>query len=200
VGKPGYREKNPNWRGGRSLASNGYVLVRVGRSHHLSDVRGYAYEHRIVAEKKIGRRLLPYEQVHHVDHDKANNDPSNLEVTEDVAHHRLEHRTGDVERLQMPDEPNRMILCGCGCGEEFSMFDDGGRPRRFRPGHNGHPALQETAILHALAAGPVDRHTIAARLGKPIRIVAVTLSKLKRKGLITNVDQGTWAIGRRSDV
>lgn len=43
------------WKGGRSIASNGYVLVRVGKKHHLADVRGYAYEHRIVAEQKLGR-------------------------------------------------------------------------------------------------------------------------------------------------
>lgn len=39
---------NPNWRGGRSVASNGYMLVRAGVGHHLADVRGYAYEHRLV--------------------------------------------------------------------------------------------------------------------------------------------------------
>lgn len=44
-----------NWKGGRSIASNGYMLVRVGLSHHLADVRGYAYEHRLVAEQKIGQ-------------------------------------------------------------------------------------------------------------------------------------------------
>ena len=37
-----YREKNSNWRGGRSLASNGYILLRVGIKHPLADVRGYA--------------------------------------------------------------------------------------------------------------------------------------------------------------
>src|SRR4051812_41815968 len=48
------REDNPNWRGGRSIASNGYIIVRVGVGHHLADVRGYAYEHRLVAEQKLG--------------------------------------------------------------------------------------------------------------------------------------------------
>lgn len=62
--------KNGIWKGGRSVASNGYVLVRVGVEHHLADVRGYAYEHRLVAEEKIGRRLRDDEHVHHVDGDK----------------------------------------------------------------------------------------------------------------------------------
>lgn len=48
---------NPNWKGGRSIASNGYVLLRMP-GHHLADVRGYVYEHRLVAEQKLGRRLV----------------------------------------------------------------------------------------------------------------------------------------------
>jgi hypothetical protein len=44
--------KNGMWRGGKSLASNGYILIRVGNDHPLADVRGYAYEHRLVAQEK----------------------------------------------------------------------------------------------------------------------------------------------------
>lgn len=61
---------NSQWKGGRVIASNGYVLIRVGTDHHLADVRGYAYEHRLVAEKKMGRRLRKGEQVHHLDENK----------------------------------------------------------------------------------------------------------------------------------
>jgi hypothetical protein len=65
MGKPGFREKNPNWRGGKHIAPNGYVKVYVGTAHHLADGKGYAYEHRLVAEEKLGRLLLPGEIVHH---------------------------------------------------------------------------------------------------------------------------------------
>lgn len=129
------RDRNPNWRGGKIVASNGYVLVRVGVDHHLADVRGYAYEHRIVAEAKIGRRLLPGEVVHHIDGDKQNNLPSNLEVHASIADHLAEHRKPGCDR-RLPGENNPLIQCACGCGMSFHRYDNYGRPRRFASGHN----------------------------------------------------------------
>ncbi len=128
-------KRNPNWHGGRSVATNGYVVVLVGVGHHLANSHGYAYEHRVVAEAKLGRRLRPGEQVHHVDGDRQNNAPENLDVKEDAAHHRVEHRrTGSVRRN--PGEPNRVAVCACGCGGQFDLYDSSGRPRRYITGHN----------------------------------------------------------------
>lgn len=131
--KPG--PLNPNWRGGRSKASNGYILRRVGVGHHLADVRGYAYEHRLVAEEKLGRLLADTEIVHHKDGNPTNNDPANLEVMASIAHHLVEHRKLDNGR-RLPGEENPTVECACGCGETFHAFDECGRPRRFVSGHN----------------------------------------------------------------
>lgn len=126
---------NAMWKGGRSVASNGYVLMRVGAEHHLADVRGYAYEHRLVAEQKLGRRLVDGELVHHVDGNKQNNDPANLEVVASIAAHCHEHRKpGSL--LRVAGEPNPEIACACGCGAQLPKFDGVGRPRRFLSGHN----------------------------------------------------------------
>ena len=128
-------ERNPNWKGGRSLASHGYVLIRVGVGHHLADVRGYAYEHRLVAEKSLGRRLLPAEEVHHDDDSKANNEPGNLIVKGSRAEHRLAHRKpGSL--LRPPGAANPSVPCDCGCGSVFQLYDASGRPRRYMNGHN----------------------------------------------------------------
>jgi len=126
--------KNGNWKGGRSIASNGYMLVKVGFDHHLADVRGYAYEHRLVAERILGRRLRPGEQVHHINSNKTDNRVENLEITSGIAHHRLRHRKHLDRRL--PGEANPSVACACGCGVVFLKFDRYGRPRRYVSGHN----------------------------------------------------------------
>lgn len=73
----GSGESHPNWKGGRSISVQGYVMV------HVNDGRtkdGWRPEHHIVMEKKLGRKLLPNENVHHKDRNRQNNDISNLEL------------------------------------------------------------------------------------------------------------------------
>lgn len=131
--------KNGLWKGGRSVASNGYVLVRVGTNHPLADTRGYAYEHRLVASRKLGRWLKSTEQVHHINGNKQDNRPENLEVVASFAEHRYHHRVKETGKRK-PGEPNPLIECGCGCGEQFPKFDEANRPRLYVSGHNPPPA------------------------------------------------------------
>ena len=131
------RENNSNWKGGKSITAHGYVIIRVGIGHHLADVRGYAYEHRLVAEQMLGRRLKPGEIVHHRDGKKQHNDPGNLFVAASIADHLVHHRVRSDRRL--PGELNPEISCACGCGKAFSKYDTSGRPRRYVSGHNIHP-------------------------------------------------------------
>jgi HNH endonuclease len=121
--------RHHRWKGGRRIATSGYVSVRVGKAHHLSDSTGYAYEHRVVAEQKIGRRLKPREEVHHIDGNKTNNSPDNLEVFT-IRVHRSIHRRPN-SKLRLPGQLNPTIICGCGCGKTLKLFDKFGRPRHF---------------------------------------------------------------------
>lgn len=50
------------------------------------------YEHLLIAERALGKVLSSGVQVHHVDLDKANNEPSNLVICPNQAYHRLLHR------------------------------------------------------------------------------------------------------------
>ena len=126
--------KNGMWRGGKSIASNGYVLVRVGIDHPLADVRGYAYEHRLVASEKLGRLLIKGEQVHHINGDKTDNRPENIIVVSCLQEHRSFHRKSNNLRLFGSENPMRQ--CECGCGEWFLAYDSSNRLRKYISGHN----------------------------------------------------------------
>lgn len=58
--------------GTRTLHSNGYVLLKVGKK--------WVLEHRHVMQQKLGRSLEEHERVHHKDGNRSNNNPSNLEL------------------------------------------------------------------------------------------------------------------------
>lgn len=72
------------------------------REAHLGKGEGKAYPkihqrhvHRVVAEQKLGRKLLPGEVVHHIDGDRLNNHPDNLMVFSSQAEHLQWHREND---------------------------------------------------------------------------------------------------------
>jgi len=129
-------ERNPNWKGGRTVDPRGYVLIKLP-DHPRADCRGYVYEHILVAELKLGRPILPSEEVHHDDEDKGNNHPDNLIVAPSRKAHRRFHRRLNDRGLREPGEPNPTVACSCGCGTTFARYDRDGRPRRFVSGHNG---------------------------------------------------------------
>lgn len=60
-------EKSATWKGGH-VSYQGYKIINQ------------KYEHRSVMERKLGRKLASHEIVHHIDHDKTNNHPDNLEI------------------------------------------------------------------------------------------------------------------------
>ncbi len=143
-------ENHPFWKGGKSITEHGYVVIRLPRGHHLRTKNGNAYEHRVVAEQKYGRRLLPTEKVHHIDGNRQNNSPSNLVVCKSDAHHKVHHRKVGLNR-KLPDEDNPLITCACGCNTQFRKFDEYGRPRKYKSGCNSrgetNPAAKITLEL-----------------------------------------------------
>ena len=70
-------EKHPNFKGGRTKNSQGYVLI-YSYNHPFKKCGNYVLEHRLVVEKYLGRYLTKEEQVHHVNEIKDDNRIENL--------------------------------------------------------------------------------------------------------------------------
>jgi hypothetical protein len=85
--KPGDRL---NWNGGWRLDSKGYVLIKV-REHPDARSDGYIFEHRLVMEKVLGRRLGSEEAVHHENGVRDDNRPENLRLFGSQDEHREHH-------------------------------------------------------------------------------------------------------------
>jgi len=186
-------ENHPNWKGGRTVTSHGYVLVKRP-DHPDADSRGYVYEHRLVAEEKLGRRLDSDEHVHHKNGDKQDNSPENIEVYHETEH-RVEHRDEDSNRRK-PGEPNPTVECACGCGETFKKYDEWGRPRERVSGHTEYslatPAKDD--ILAVLRnEGPIHRKELAERVDRSLNIVSTHLSELRNEGKAGPIGGGDWA-------
>lgn len=72
-------QRNGQWKGGRQTDDDGYILIWIPTHPHAT-CAGTVREHRLVMELKLGRYLLPTEVVHHIDGNRANNAPENLEL------------------------------------------------------------------------------------------------------------------------
>jgi len=88
-------EKHPNWRGGRYISSDGYVMinVKVGRPRDGNGWGNYKKEHVVIVQKILGRKLIGQEQVHHINGIKTDNDVDNLLLVKDSSEHRDIHNS-----------------------------------------------------------------------------------------------------------
>lgn len=71
--------KNWNWKGGRHIDRDGYVLINM-RGHPTARKNGNMFEHRLVMEKHLGRYLRRGEVVHHINGIHCDNRIENLKL------------------------------------------------------------------------------------------------------------------------
>ena len=88
----------------------GYMYCNTEPIHPKANSNGLYPLHRVVAENKIGRPLQKNEHVHHIDENKYNNSPENLEVLTDSQHAKLHIKEVDLVELN----------CQC-CGKLIKM-------------------------------------------------------------------------------
>lgn len=77
--------KNISWIGGKWIDRKGYVRIRKDNL--------YVLEHRDIMENYLGRKLLPTEDVHHIDGNKQNNELNNLLLIDHNLHSMLTNNT-----------------------------------------------------------------------------------------------------------
>ncbi|MEX0881318.1 MAG: HNH endonuclease, partial [Candidatus Saccharimonadales bacterium] len=76
---------SPNWKGGREITKNGYVVLWLSRREKI-------LEHRLVMEKHLDRKLRRSEVIHHINGNNADNRIENLELTtfaEEIKRHNV---------------------------------------------------------------------------------------------------------------
>lgn len=93
------------WKNG--ITRNGKNIL-IYKPDHPKAIHGkYVPEHRLVAEKALGKILPDKAPIHHVDCDRSNNTPSNLVICESQGYHNYLHMrqrafqaTGNVNHLK----------------------------------------------------------------------------------------------------
>jgi hypothetical protein len=80
--------ENHRWKGGRQITKRGYVEVfvdskdpMIGMAHtRMTSKNGYAFEHRLLMARHLGRVLRRDEEVHHINGKRDDNRLENLQL------------------------------------------------------------------------------------------------------------------------
>jgi len=82
------------WKGGKYIDVQGYVLVLVDNRHHsITGWKRYKKEHVLVMENHLKRKLIKGEKIHHIDVNKQNNDIANLCLYINEQDHKNMHKS-----------------------------------------------------------------------------------------------------------
>jgi len=102
-----FGSNNHLWKGGRTITSGGYVLVRLQPDDFFYSmaVNGYVKEHRLVVAKALGRCLQSWEIVHHKGVrckgilNRSDNLKDNLQLVSDDRHKQITILENKIDRL-----------------------------------------------------------------------------------------------------
>jgi hypothetical protein len=90
-----FAENSSQWKGGR-MKVLGYILIRLSPTdffYPMTNKNGCVAEHRLVMAKHVGRCLLKWEVVHHINGIKDDNRIKNLELLPHSKYHLVDTLT-----------------------------------------------------------------------------------------------------------
>ncbi|XZE33768.1 HNH endonuclease signature motif containing protein [Pirellulaceae bacterium SH501] len=90
-------EQSPNWQNGFTISTHGYKHILTSDPNRTNR---YEPEHRLVMAKVLGRPLTSDEVVHHINRDKTDNRPENLQVLSRQEHAAL-HAAEDRRAMEI---------------------------------------------------------------------------------------------------
>lgn len=100
---------HPRWKGGRFVNSKGYVVVT--NPDYENRKRHQMFEHVLVMGRKLERKLLPNETVHHKNGIRSDNNEDNLELW--ASNHPAGQRVSDLltfaEQIFRTYAPSRLV-------------------------------------------------------------------------------------------
>ncbi len=167
-------EKNPKWRGGRRIDSDGYVQIYTP-DHPNRTVRNEVPEHRLIIEKHLGRYLKPEEVMHHKNGIKDDNRIENLE---------LHDSNGSHAKLHLPGLPRDLF------NRAHSSLEAVAKANKRIIASRNKPTPRQKQVLDLWVEGK-EREQIAETLGFTTKAVHYHLTELFKKGLIkTRVREG----------
>lgn len=70
----------------RYKSTSGYIMVPKEGNPKSSKLRDMVYEHRVIAEQILGRKLATEEEIHHLNGKRDDNRPENLLVVDSRKH------------------------------------------------------------------------------------------------------------------
>ena len=94
-----YGKEHPNYKNGYWINKSGYKVIQYQNQIKRVSVR--IFEHRLVMEKCLRRRLEDWECVHHINGDKLDNRVENLLVVDRSEHTKLHHDGGLYPQTRM---------------------------------------------------------------------------------------------------